>query len=124
MSGPQTASAAPIESKAQLVDYLAAGSKPVEDWRIGTEHEKFAFRLSDLKPLPYDGPDGIRAVLEGLAGCGWERVEENGKLIALARGKASVTLEPGGQAHRPSEEPAGVGGARARGEEARPEVAA
>lgn len=97
MSGPQTASAAPIESKAQLVDYLAAGSKPVEDWRIGTEHEKFAFRLSDLKPLPYDGPDGIRAVLEGLAGCGWERVEENGNLIALTRGKASVTLEPGGQ---------------------------
>lgn len=97
MSGPQSASAAPIESKAQLVDYLAAGSKPPEDWRIGTEHEKFAFRLSDLKPLPYDGPDGIRAVLEGLAGCGWERVEENGNLIALAHGKASVTLEPGGQ---------------------------
>jgi glutamate--cysteine ligase len=97
MSGPQSASAAPIESKAQLVDYLAAGSKPPEDWRIGTEHEKFAFRLSDLKPLPYDGPDGIRAVLEGLAGCGWERVEENGNLIALIRDKASVTLEPGGQ---------------------------
>ncbi|MGL4965964.1 MAG: glutamate--cysteine ligase [Inquilinus sp.] len=97
MSGPQSASAAPIESKAQLVDYLAAGSKPPQDWRIGTEHEKFAFRLSDLKPLPYDGPDGIRAVLEGLAGCGWERVEENGNLIALARDKASVTLEPGGQ---------------------------
>lgn len=97
MSGPQSASAAPIESKAQLVDYLAAGSKPPEDWRIGTEHEKFAFRLSDLRPLPYDGPDGIRAVLEGLAGCGWERVEENGNLIALIRDKASVTLEPGGQ---------------------------
>lgn len=97
MSGPQSASAAPIESKAQLVDYLAAGSKPPEDWRIGTEHEKFAFRLSDLKPLPYDGPDGIGAVLEGLASCGWERVEENGNLIALARDKASVTLEPGGQ---------------------------
>lgn len=97
MSGPQSASAAPIESKAQLVDYLAAGSKPPEDWRIGTEHEKFAFRLSDLRQLPYDGPDGIRAVLEGLAGCGWERVEENGNLIALARDKASVTLEPGGQ---------------------------
>jgi glutamate--cysteine ligase len=73
MSGPQSASAAPIESKAQLVDYLAAGSKPPEDWRIGTEHEKFAFRLSDLRPLPYDGPDGIRAVLEGLAGCRWSR---------------------------------------------------
>ncbi|MDR6292716.1 MULTISPECIES: glutamate--cysteine ligase [Inquilinus] len=97
MSGPQTASAAPIESKAQLVDYLASGSKPVEDWRIGTEHEKFAFRLSDLRPLHYEGPDGIRAVLEGLAGCGWERVEEDGNLIALVRDKASVTLEPGGQ---------------------------
>ena len=40
--------------------------KPADDWRIGTEHEKFAYRLSDLRPLPYDGPDGIGALLEGL----------------------------------------------------------
>ena len=60
-------------------------------------HEKFGFTVEDLKPLPYDGPRGIRAMLEGLANFGWERIEENDRLIALVRGQGSVTLEPAGQ---------------------------
>jgi glutamate--cysteine ligase len=98
MSGPQTASAVPIDGKEQLVAYAEQGNKPEAAWRIGTEHEKFAFRLSDLRPLPYDGPDGIRAVLLALAENGWQPVEEGGNVIALAGPDgASVTLEPGGQ---------------------------
>ena len=88
----------PVTDRRQLVEYLESGCKPVEQWRIGTEHEKFAYRLSDLRPLPYDGPDGIGALLEGLARFGWQRVEERGKLIALSDATGcSVTLEPGGQ---------------------------
>jgi glutamate--cysteine ligase len=30
-----------VESKADLVAYIEGGNKPIEDWRIGTEHEKF-----------------------------------------------------------------------------------
>ena len=88
---------APIESRQELIDYLASGCKPPADWRIGTEHEKFGFRHHDLRPLDYDGPGGVRAMLEGLAGLGWSVVEEAGQPIALHRGQCSITLEPGGQ---------------------------
>ncbi|GAP65366.1 glutamate--cysteine ligase [Mizugakiibacter sediminis] len=80
-----------------MVEYLAEGGKPAAEWCIGTEHEKFGFRFDDLRPLDYEGPRGIRALLEGLTRFGWARVEENGHLIALTRGGASVTLEPAGQ---------------------------
>ncbi len=97
MSAPAQPSGEPIVGKAQLVDYLASGCKPPEQWRIGTEHEKFAFRHADLRPLPYEGEDGIAALLAGLAAFGWQTVEENGHVIALLKDGASVTLEPGGQ---------------------------
>jgi len=97
MSRPPEAQGAPITSKRQLIEYIEKGSKPKDAWRIGTEHEKFAYRRSDLKPLPYDGPDGIGAILEGMTRFGWERVQENGKTIALSRGAGAITLEPGGQ---------------------------
>ena len=97
MSSPSSAHDSRIESRQQLIEDLAAGNKPREDWRIGTEHEKFGFRLSDLRPPTYDGPQGIRAVLEGLAQFGWTPVIEGGHLIALKKDGASVTLEPAGQ---------------------------
>jgi glutamate--cysteine ligase len=97
MSAPPTSSGEPITSKRQLVEYLASGSKPASAWRIGTEHEKFVFRLSDLKRVPYEGPDGIRAVLDGMTRFGWTPVLENGNPIALSQGKCSISLEPGGQ---------------------------
>jgi len=98
MSAPPVASGVPITSRTQLVDYIAAGAKPRDAWRIGTEHEKFAFNLADLRPLPYDGqPGSIRALLEGLTRFDWQIVEENGNPIALKRGDCNITLEPGGQ---------------------------
>ena len=60
MSIPQQGGG-PIERPEQLAEYLASGCKPRDQWRIGTEHEKFGYRLSDRKPLPYDGPCSIRA---------------------------------------------------------------
>ena len=97
MSGPSTAKDAPIAGRNELVEYLAAGEKPKADWRIGTEHEKFGFRLDDLRPPTWDGERGIGRLLEGMTRFGWQRVEEHGKLIALLRDDASVTLEPAGQ---------------------------
>ena len=98
MSGPATTPDTPINGKDDLIGHLARGARPDRaDWRIGVEHEKFGFRKSDLRPLPYDGPDGIRAMLEGLQRFGWQPVLEGDKLIALTMDGQSVSLEPGGQ---------------------------
>jgi len=98
MSGPSSLEGPPITDKRQLVEYHASGNKPPSAWRVGTEHEKFVFRRSDLKRVPYDGPDGIRALLEGMMRFGWKPVIENGNVIALSNdARCSITLEPGGQ---------------------------
>ncbi len=97
MSGPSSTQEEPITGRAALVDHLAEGCKPPERWRIGTEHEKFGFRLDDLRPPTWDGPQGIEALLNGLTRFGWQPYREDGKLIALLKDGASVTLEPAGQ---------------------------
>ena len=98
MSAPPQGKGEPITDRRQLVAYLEKGCKPREAWRIGTEHEKFAFTWEDLKPLPYEGERGIRALLEGLSKyCGWMPVLEGDKPIALTKEGCNVTLEPGGQ---------------------------
>jgi len=87
-----------ITHKKQLLDYMESGCKPPEKWRIGTEHEKFAYNLSDLNPLEYEGKAGIKALLEGLTKFGWNPVIENGNPIALVKDDlSSITLEPAGQ---------------------------
>jgi glutamate--cysteine ligase len=100
MSIPQTAGG-PIGARDDLVAFLAAGSKPREKWRIGTEHEKFVYSLKTLKPLPYEaanpGDPSIRALLKGMENFGWEPVREGESVIGLTKNGASVSLEPGGQ---------------------------
>jgi glutamate--cysteine ligase len=67
-------------------------------WRIGTEHEKFAYHLDDLSPLDYEGPSGVRAFLDGLTRYEWTPVLENGNPIALSKLDGSfISLEPAGQ---------------------------
>lgn len=97
MSGPSTPSLEPIENKAQLVAYLEAGNKPPEAWRIGTEHEKFAFRREDRTRLAHDGKGGIGALLSGLARFGWTLIQEGEAVIGAAKDGCTVSLEPGGQ---------------------------
>lgn len=94
---PEQAATA-VTRKSDLVADLATGCKSREQWRIGTEHEKFAFHPENFKPLAYDGEGGIRALLEGMTRYGWEPVLENGNPIALKKSdNSSITLEPGGQ---------------------------
>jgi glutamate--cysteine ligase len=97
MSSPSAAAETPVSDRRQLVEVLESGSKVRELWRIGTEHEKFGFRLDDLHPPAFDGEQGIEALLRGLTGYGWQAVEEHGRTIALYKDGASVTLEPAGQ---------------------------
>ena len=90
----------PIERRDELVHWLAQGVKPKSQFRIGTEHEKFAFTLVGHDPAPYDGPRGIRALLEGMQHLlGWEPILEGPNTIGLfdVTGGGAISLEPGGQ---------------------------
>ncbi len=90
----------PIETRDELVAWLAAGEKPPDRFRVGTEHEKFAFTLTDHAPVPYGGARSIRALLEGMQLLlGWEPIVEGPNIIGLfdVTGGGAITLEPGGQ---------------------------
>ena len=90
--------AAPIESIDQLVEEFHDSAKPRERWAIGTEYEKLAVDPRTGRAVPFSGPRGIERLLVELAErFAWEPQEEHGRTIALRRGKASITLEPGGQ---------------------------
>ena len=96
MSNPSDADTTPITSARQLAEHIASGCKPPAAFAIGTEHEKFGFRDRDFVPPPYQ-PDGIRAMLDGMATDGWAPILDSGQPIGLKRGAASVSLEPAGQ---------------------------
>ena len=101
--GAQQGAASPlVTSRADLVGWIAAGEKPKDAWRIGTEHEKFVFYTETLDPVPYAGPRGIRSLMEHLMmRYDWEPIMEGENIIALKRpdGEAggTISLEPGGQ---------------------------
>ena len=89
----------PIESRDELVAWFAAGEKPRERFRVGTEHEKFAFTLARNEPVPYEGDRSIRALLEGMQSLlGWEAIMEGPNIIGLSdvTGGGAISLEPGG----------------------------
>ena len=87
----------PIESRDDLLSVFQGGEKPREAWRIGTEHEKFVYRLDDHRAPSWDEPGGIRDLLLGLTEFGWQPVEEGGKVIALTGVDGTISLEPAGQ---------------------------
>ena len=94
-----------VRSRDDLVAWIAAGSKPKADWRIGTEHEKFVFYTDTEGPVPYEGERGIRALMQAMIDrYGWQPILEGDNIIALKRpaGESTgmtgnISLEPGGQ---------------------------
>lgn len=98
MSGQPKTEPTPVGSVADLVAFARSGEKPRADWRVGTEHEKIGIRRTDLRPVPFEGEDGITGVLAAVAAeGGWTEVREGGALVALDSPTGSITLEPGGQ---------------------------
>ena len=90
----------PVRSRDDLVAWFEQGCKPKSQFRIGTEHEKFAFTTEGHRPVPYEGPRGIRALLEGMQSLlGWEPIMEGPNVIGLfdVTGGGAISLEPGGQ---------------------------
>lgn len=104
MSTRQASDASPpIESRSDLVGWIAKGEKARANWRIGTEHEKFLFHTDTFMRPSYDEARGVRAIFDGLrAKFGWEPIREGETVIALKRPDseplgATISLEPGGQ---------------------------
>jgi glutamate--cysteine ligase len=90
----------PIESRDELVAWFEQGAKPKARFRIGTEHEKFAFTTDRNGPVPYEGQRSIRALLVGMQHLlGWEPIMDGPHIIGLAdvTGGGAISLEPGGQ---------------------------
>jgi len=90
----------PIETRDELVAWLEAGCKPKAQFRVGTEHEKFAFTIGDNRPVPYSGRRSIRSLLEGMHDLlGWEPIMEGDNIIGLfdVTHGGAISLEPGGQ---------------------------
>ena len=114
--------AVPVRSTDDLLSYFESAGKPASQWRVGTEHELVGVMTSAAasagvmtsavasagrgqpgapgslgEPPPYEGPHGIGALFRWFAERGGSPVLEDGHMIALSRGDAQLTIEPGGQ---------------------------
>ena len=86
-----------IEDRDQLLTVFEKGEKPADRWKIGTEHEKFVYALSDHHAPSYEERGGIHSLLIGLTRYGWEPVYEGDNIIALSGADGTISLEPAGQ---------------------------
>lgn len=80
-----------------MLKYFSSAGKPASQWRVGSEHELVGVIRETGEAPPYDGPHGIGALFARFAANGGDPVLENGHPIAIARGDAQLTIEPGGQ---------------------------
>ncbi len=99
MAGPDNYSPQ-ISSRADMIEVLERGNKPKDQWRIGTEHEKFVFYKNNNLPVPYGGKHGIRALLLATQEkTGWLELMDGEAIIGLKdqKGGGAISLEPGGQ---------------------------
>lgn len=99
MSRDQAENIQPLDDISQLSAWFRQHEKgPDAVLGVGTEHEKFGYDAETGAPLGFEGPRGIEATLRGLADrFGWSPVLDDGRVLALERDGAAVTLEPGGQ---------------------------
>ena len=81
-------------SKENLISYFSGGEKKEENFKIGTEHEKFLFNLETKKPIDFT-EKGIKGIFNILKQNGWSEIKENENVIGLKKDNLSITLEPG-----------------------------
>src|SRR3546814_17860652 len=60
-----------VENRRQLAAPMSKGETPRDRWRIGTEHEKCVYRTAHNRPLSYDEPGAIHALMQALTRFGW-----------------------------------------------------
>ena len=94
-----TAAQEPIGDVSELVDTFRSAERPTGRLLLGLEHERLMFPAGSAAPVPYDGPSGIGAVMQGFARFGFTEFRERpgAPVIAMQREKETLSLEPGGQ---------------------------
>lgn len=95
----------PLQSRDELVAWFEAGCKDPSEFRMGTEHEKTPFTLEGHRPVPYEGPRGIGALLEGMKLLlGWEPIMEKGNIIGLydVTGGGAIRSSPADSSSSPA----------------------
>ena len=89
-----------LRGMGDLLNVFEEAQQPRSNWRIGTETEKFGIRGNAESAVPYSGKISVLTVMSDLVErFGWfpESEHAGGPPIALRRGLASITLEPGAQ---------------------------
>ncbi len=91
--------ARPISGKNELLDTFRTAERPKGDLLIGLEHEKLLFAGDSSLPVPYDGASGVGALLERFQSYGYQSFREasDRPVIAMTKGRTTLSLEPGGQ---------------------------
>ena len=91
--------ARPVTQVEDLLSYFHSGEQPAGTQLVGLEHEKFIYPIGGTTPVGYEGERGIGALLASFEAHGWAPFRDgaDGPLIAMTRGQATLTLEPGGQ---------------------------
>jgi len=87
-----------IKDISQLRGYFHQFAKSHDQRLVGLECEVLAVRPDTGKAVSYGGKQGIEAILNRYATCfKFHRHHENGRIIALQKGRTLISLEPGGQ---------------------------
>ena len=81
-----------VNSKEDLINYFIQGCKKEDQLNIGVEHEKFLFKNN--KRIGFETVTKIFNFLEQF---GWKPIKEKKNIVALRKGKKTITLEPGNQ---------------------------
>ncbi len=89
----------PLGSLDELIGYFRSAERRSGQLLVGFEHEKFIYPQGKSAPVGYEGPRGIGALLSTFTANGYEEYREAPGLpvIAMTKGRAALSLEPGGQ---------------------------
>ncbi|MDP3503691.1 MAG: glutamate-cysteine ligase family protein [Myxococcales bacterium] len=89
----------PLTSAQALEETFRSAERRDGAGLVGLEHEKLLFPVDGAGAVPYGGRGGVGALLESFVPDGWEPFREGPGLpvIALTKGRVTISLEPGGQ---------------------------
>lgn len=80
------------ENVERIASYIASGCK--QSKRLGVEFENILVHTADGSPVGYDGEHGVEQLLWALSNTYPEKTCQDGHLLGLQGGNATITLEP------------------------------